>query len=103
MATELENILNTQGDIDNLAASYMESKKSGFNVRDLAQSDILKILNGAYIAERFFGRTRSWFCQKMNNHVKNGKPIEFTEDEWRKLKLALNTIAWEIQEFADNM
>lgn len=74
-----------------------------FNVRDLEQSDILEVLNGTYIAKRFFGRSCCWFSQKLNNHMKNGKPCEFTPEERKVLKQALGTMAWEIQELADNM
>ena len=67
------------------------------------KSDLLKVLNGTYIAERFFGKSTSWFSQKLNNHMKNGKPVEFTEEEIKTLKNALYTIAIEVQDLADDL
>lgn len=65
--------------------------------------DLLRVINGAYIAQRFFGKSGSWFSQKMNNHIKNGKPCEFTAEELETLKNALYTISYEIQDFADEL
>lgn len=36
-------------------------------VVDLKREDISKVLKVSYIAERFFGRSRSWLCHKLNN------------------------------------
>lgn len=50
-------------------------------IKFMEREDLLRVLNGAYIAERFFGKSGSWFSQKLNNNLKNGKPCEFTEEE----------------------
>lgn len=67
------------------------------------RQDLLRMLNGSYIAERFFGKSGCWFSQKLNNHLKNGKPCEFTPDELKVLSNALYTISYELQELADNL
>lgn len=67
------------------------------------REDLLRVLNGAYIAERFFGKSGCWFSQKLNNNVKNGKPCEFTDEELETLRAALYTIAFEIEELADDL
>lgn len=72
-------------------------------VLDLKQQDIVKVLKMSYIAERFFGRSRSWLCHKLNNDTVNGKPDGFTPAEREKLKNALDTIAYEIQILSDNL
>lgn len=72
-------------------------------VLNLKGQDIIKVLKISYIAERFFGRSRSWLCHKLNNDIVNGKPDGFTKDERRKLKEALDTIAYEIQILSDNL
>lgn len=72
-------------------------------VRFMKESDLLKVLNGTYLAERFFGKSGSWFSQKMNNHEKNGKPVEFTEEEINTLKEALVVISLELQDLADEL
>lgn len=72
-------------------------------VLDLRQEDIMKVLKVSYIAERFFGRSRSWLCHKLNNDLVNGKREGFTPSEREKLKSALDTIAYEIQILSDNL
>lgn len=72
-------------------------------VRYMKESDLLKVLNGTYLAERFFGKSGSWFSQKMNNHLKNGQPVEFTEEEIARLKEALVVISLELQDLADEL
>ena len=72
-------------------------------VVDLKREDISKVLKVSYIAERFFGRSRSWLCHKLNNDIVNGKREGFTREERKKLKAALDTIAYEIQILSDNL
>lgn len=69
----------------------------------LKEEDIIKVLNASYIAERFFGKSKSWFSQKLNNHVKNGSPVRFTQSEIETLRNALYTIAIELEEIADEL
>ena len=72
-------------------------------VYELKEQDIMKVLKVAYIAERFFNRSRSWLTHKLNHDIRNGKKDEFSKEEREKLKNALDTIAYEIQILADNM
>ncbi len=72
-------------------------------IKFMEREDLLRVLNGAYIAERFFGKSGSWFSQKLNNNLKNGKPCEFTEKELETLSNALHTIAIELQDLADEL
>lgn len=67
------------------------------------RQDLLRVLNGAYISERFFGKSGCWFSQKLNNNIKNGKPCEFTSEELKTLSDALYTISYELQELADSL
>lgn len=72
-------------------------------VLDLKQEDVAKVLKVSYIAERFFKRSRSWLCHKLNNSIVNGKPDGFTNEERLKLKSALATIAYEIEILSDKL
>lgn len=72
-------------------------------IKEMDSADILRVLNGAYIAERFFGKSGCWFSQKLNGNLKNGKPCEFTESERETLANALRTLAIEFEELADNL
>lgn len=72
-------------------------------MENLKESDIMRVLNATYISERFFGKSKSWFSQKLNNHIKNGEPASFTKEEAETLRNALYTISLEIQEIADEL
>lgn len=72
-------------------------------IEDLKKGDIMRVLNTSYIAERFFGKSRSWFSQKLNNNIKNGAPATFTPSEIETLRNALYTISIELQEIADDL
>ena len=72
-------------------------------IKFMEREDLLRIINGTYIAERFFGKSGSWFSQTLNNNLKNGKPCEFTEEELETLSNALHTIAIELQDLADEL
>ncbi len=87
---------------DEAIARYKHSTPDK-QVVDLKEHDIMRVLKVSYIAERFFGRSRSWLCHKLNHDMRNGKPDDFTPEERKKLKDALDTIAYEIQILSDNM
>lgn len=72
-------------------------------ITGLKESDILKVINCSYLSERFFGKSGSWFSQKLNNNLKNGKPSEFTREELHTLGNALYTLSVELAEIADGM
>lgn len=67
-------------------------------IEDLKAADIVKVLNASYIAKRFFGKSKSWFSQKMGNVEKS-----FTPAELEILRNALYTISIELQEVADDL
>lgn len=69
----------------------------------MEQKDLLRVINGSYIAYRFFQRSASWFSQKLNNSVVNGVAREFTAEETQTLANALYTIAIELEGLADDL
>lgn len=85
------------------AVARFKTLSADKKVLDLKEQDIMRVLKVSYIAERFFGRSRSWLCHKLNHDIRNGKPDDFTEPERKKLKDALDTIAYEIQILSDNL
>lgn len=72
-------------------------------MEDLERKDLLRVVNGSYIAERFFGKSGSWFCQKLNNLTVCGKRREFTPEELKTLSHALHTISIELALLADEL
>lgn len=85
------------------AISRYKGMPDSERVFELKEQDIMKVLKVSYIAERFFGRSRSWLGHKLNHDLINGKPAYFTPEERLKMKNALDTIAYEIQILSDNL
>ncbi len=72
-------------------------------ITDLSECDVMNVLNGAYLAKRFFGKSRSWFSKKLNHNINNGKPDDFTQEERKKLANALRVLSFELDELADTL
>ena len=78
-------------------------EKSPINIRNLPGAEVLEHINCAYIARRFFNRTRSWFIQRLNNNAVNGKPVGFSDAELHTLRSALLTLSKEIKNYSSNL
>ena len=76
---------------------------SPLNIRILPGADVLEHINCAYVARRFFNRSRSWFIHRLNNNIVNGKPVSFTDAELRTLRSALRTLSNEILNYSSNL
>ena len=55
--------------------------------------EVTKIVSMAYIAQHYFGKTRSWLSHKLNGNTVNGKKSDFTTNEIETLKFALLDIS----------
>lgn len=55
--------------------------------------EVTKIVSMAYIAQHYFGKTRSWLAHKLNENTVNGKKAGFTSGEIETLKFALSDIS----------
>lgn len=55
--------------------------------------EVTKIVSMAYIAQNYFGKTRSWLAQKLNSNTVNGKAAQFSSEELATLKFALSDIS----------
>ena len=54
-----------------------------------AVSDILLSVKWAHISTHYFGKSRSWFSQKLNGYDGNNNASDFTEDEKEVLRNSL--------------
>lgn len=73
------------------------------DIRNFPGADVLEHINCAYIARRFFNRTRSWFTHRLHNNIVNGKPVSFSEAELLTLRSALLTLSKEIRYYSSNI
>lgn len=54
--------------------------------------DLADAINFAYIARKYFGKSRSWLYQRIKGNLVNGKPAKFSPQEEEKFYAALNDI-----------
>lgn len=54
---------------------------------------VSNIVSLSYIAKHYFGKSKSWFSQRMHGHLVNGKEAGFTPDEIHTLNMALQDIS----------
>lgn len=90
-------------EVQKMAQERIEKFKSEHQYCEIKETEIFNVLNASYIAKRFFGKTRNWLYQKLNHNIKNGKEAKFTPEEYQKLKDAIETIAEELQNLAEDM
>ena len=65
---------------------------------ELAQ--VSQYVSLAYIAERFFGKSRQWLNNKLKGNISYGKAASFTREEIKKLSEALSVLGDEIKSAA---
>ena len=74
-----------------------KEKEQGLAIKNKLEP-IIDILPGAYIAKTYFGKSGSWFSQRLNCLNINGKIVKFSEEEITALEKALHDIG---QKFLD--
>ncbi len=62
------------------------------NVRDLL-ADILPMVSVSHLSKMYFGKSASWFYQRMNGNLVHGKPAKFTPDELITLRRAFDELS----------
>ncbi|MDR2001397.1 MAG: DUF5053 domain-containing protein [Prevotella sp.] len=65
--------------------------------------DIMDGINLAYVAERYFGKSRSWLYHRIKGSVVNGKPVHFKDEEIEKLQQAFNDMSKKLQSLSGSL
>jgi hypothetical protein len=60
--------------------------------------DISHAISLSYIANTYFGKSRSWLYQRLNGHKVNGKQAQFSTEEKEKFAFALNDLSRQLKE-----
>lgn len=81
--------------------SQEESDVFGVSEVDSDLKPLFDLLNGAYVAEKCFDKSRQWLYQRVNGNIVNGKPAEFTEDQKEHLAAFLREKAKELEYYAN--
>ena len=94
--------------LDELAARLIsESNESLDRVEQAIEEHLLReqlgplaeVLNMSYIARKYFGKSRSWLCQRLNGNSVNGRRVVLNDDERKTLNAALQDIGSQINSF----
>lgn len=67
-----------------------------------ALNEVYEQINWAYLAENYFGKSRSWIYHKFAG-TNNGKPDDFSEIDKATLKEALLDISKKLTNVAQNL
>ena len=62
--------------------------------------DMPEALSFSYIAQKYFGKSRSWLMQKVNGNTVNGKPARFTDQEREQFRDALQDLSKKLSALA---
>lgn len=76
--------------VENSLTSYTMYERMGF---------LTEVVNLAYIATHYFGKTRQWLYQRVKGQIVNGKPAAFTPSEEAIFIKALNEIGLQLATF----
>jgi hypothetical protein len=79
-------ITNADRHLDNIEDSMAEH-----NVYQQL-GNLYEVINLAYIARAYFGKTRQWLYQRIKGQIVNGKPAKFTSEERATFINALDDI-----------
>lgn len=62
----------------------------------LQLQEISEIISLSWIAKKYFGKTKNWLYQRINENTVNGKPCRFTDEEIKIFNHALKDISQKI-------
>lgn len=88
-------------------AEYEERRKKCIEYKPdatvTAFSELEDIINKSQLAKQYFGKSQSWFSQRLNGCTVLKKSMAFKEDEYRKLAEAFRDIAKRLIAHADEI
>ncbi len=83
------------------ADKHLDKIEGTYNSYTMHQrmGQLTEIINLAYIARHYFGKTRQWLYQRLKGQEVNGKPAAFTESEEATFIQALHEIGLQLATF----
>ena len=66
-------------------------------------NELDRILNAAKFSRRFFGKSQSWFAQRVYNYCVNGEKAFFTDDEFKQIAKGYRELAKQLNQYADEL
>ena len=80
----------------------VEESLAGYTLHQRMGS-LTEVVNLAYIARHYFGKTRQWLYQRLKGQMVNGKPAAFTESEEATFMQALHDIGLQLATFTQRV
>lgn len=65
--------------------------------------DVLDFTSMSYIAKNYFGKSRQWLYQRINESVVNGNKVNFTKDDLKKLSIALSELGDKMKDASNSI
>lgn len=88
-------------------AEYEERRKKCIEYKPdataTAFSELEDIINKTQLAKQYFGKSQSWFSQRVNGCTVLKKSMAFKEEEYHELAEAFRDIAKRLQAHADEI
>lgn len=82
-----------------LTAAIGKRKRPDVNVKDML-GEVGEALNLSYIAKHYFGKSRNWLYQRLNQSAVNGKPAAFSQAELKRLSDSLDELSNKIHQIS---
>lgn len=87
-------------DFDDIHARIEEAKELKLRAQ---MEQILPFISVSHLARCYFGKSASWFYQRLNGNIVHGKPCRFTPEELKQVKFALNDIKDKLSDTIQNI
>ncbi len=84
-------------DIDTSIDS-LENEIAEFQIKEKL-GELNQIINFSYIAKKYFGKSKQWLYQRINNYQVNGEKVAFTTEQKMQFDNALKDISLKINLF----
>lgn len=88
-------------------AEYEERRKKCIEYKPdavvTAFSELEDIINKSQIAKQYFGKSQSWFSQRLNGCTVLNKAVAFKDEEFHQLAEAFRDIAKRLETHADEI
>lgn len=87
------------------ADSHLDNIENTMNAYTMHErmGTLTEVINLAYIARHYFGKTRQWLYQRLKGQIVNGKPASFTQSEEATFMQALHDIGLQLSTFTQRV
>lgn len=81
----------------NMSKAVDDAREEVFRKR---LKEVPEVVSFSYIAKKYFGKSRGWLMQKVNNNIVHGSTAKFSDSELHQFKGALMDISKQLSDVA---